>query len=611
MNAALKRLWLFVLIALTGLASATQYLAYSFNYPEELDGAVIHVLGHQLYWPWQFIVWDFAFGESARTQFFVGWIILVVISLLGGILVLARGLSLTGANLKSTTHGSAEWASESVLNEAGLLVPNGVVLGMDRQGQYIRHDGPEHVKVIAPTRSGKGVGIVIPTLLSWEGSVLVYDLKSENWQVTAGYRSRFSNVLYFNPVDPKSCHFNPLLEVRKGKLEVRDVQNIADMVVDPDGHGMTDHWAKTGHSLLVGTILHVLYAERDKTLSGVADFLSNPEMTLTQTLKFMMRAQHFDDGSTHPVVAATARDMLNKSENERSGVLSTAMSFLSLYRDPIVAANTGNSDFRIVDLVRAEKPVSLYIAIPPSDVDRLRRLTRLIINQICRRLTEELAPEKNSHRLLMLLDEFPALGRLNFFETALGFLAGYGIKAMLISQSINQIDKAYGAKNSVVDNAHIKVVFTPNTVQTAEMISRMLGQKTQAHQQRNFAKGWLSPFPSHTVIANQESARPLLTADEVMKISSDDSIIFVTGEAPIKAKKVRYFGDRNFISRVESPPKLTESDVYPYRPKQHQVEWSRVIPQEERISREELEEILSDDADFASDLDAQDRETAL
>lgn len=582
MREASHRLVLFGLALLIGFTLATQYVAYSLDYHAGLGSPLITVAEYSIYGPWKFLIWDFEYGGGEETVFLVGWGILLLLCFTGAILILGRGIRSSGGHEASTTHGSAAWAPESYLKDTGLLKGEGVVLGMDSEGRYIRHAGPEHVKVIAPTRSGKGVGIVVPTLLSWESSVIVYDLKSENWKLTASYRSQFSNVLYFNPADSNSCHFNPLLEVRKGALEVRDVQNIADMIVDPDGHGMMDHWAKTGHSLLVGTILHVLYAEKDKTLAGVANFLSNPEMTLEQTLQFMMRAKHFEDGETHPVVAATARDMLNKSENERSGVLSTAMSFLSLYRDPIVARNTSDCDFRILDLIQADTPVSLYIAVPPSDVDRLRRLTRLIVNQICRRLTEELAPEKNTNRLLMLLDEFPTLGRLHFFETALGFLAGYGIKAMLISQGIPQIEKAYGVKNSIVDNCHIKVVYTPNTIETAEVISKMLGQKTQCHQQKNYSKGWLSPFPSHTVISNQETGRALMTPDEVMKFSKDESIIFVSGEAPIRGRKVKYFEDENFMSRVEPPPALDGTKPYPFRLKSRRDEWYGFVPDEIR-----------------------------
>ena len=139
--------------------------------------------------------------------------------------------------------------------------PSGCFLGkLDKD--YLRHDGPEHVMAFAPTRSGKGVGLVVPTLLTWPHSAVIHDIKGENWQLTAGWRSKFSHCLCFNPTDPRSARHNPLLEVRRGSHEVRDVQNIADILVDPEGAlERRNHWEKTSHSLLVGAILHVLYAE--------------------------------------------------------------------------------------------------------------------------------------------------------------------------------------------------------------------------------------------------------------------------------------------------------------------------------------------------------------
>src|SRR3546814_916691 len=171
------------------------------------------------------------------------------------------------------------------IDRAGLPGDTGVFLGRQR-GRYLRHDGPEHVMAFAPTRSGKGVGLVIPTLLSWTGSAVIHDIKGENWQLTAGWRSRFSHALLFNPTDIRSARYNPLLEVRRGAHEVRDVQNIADILVDPEGvRERRNHWEKTSHSLLVGAILHILYAEEEKTLARVATFLSDPQRSFPATVE--------------------------------------------------------------------------------------------------------------------------------------------------------------------------------------------------------------------------------------------------------------------------------------------------------------------------------------
>ena len=230
---------------------------------------------------------------------------------------------------------------------------------------------------------------MVPTLLTWPGSAIVHDIKGENWQLTAGWRQRFGHVLLFDPTNLNSSAYNPLLEVRRGDSEVRDVQNIADILVDPEGAlERRNHWEKTSHSLLVGAILHVLYAEPEKTLAGVANFLSDPRRPIEATLAAMMRTPHLGD-RPHPVVASAARELLNKSENERSGVLSTAMSFLGLYRDPVVAKVTRRCDWRIADLVEGERPATLYLVVPPSDISRTKPLVRLVLNQIGRQADRE------------------------------------------------------------------------------------------------------------------------------------------------------------------------------------------------------------------------------
>jgi type IV secretion system protein VirD4 len=263
---------------------------------------------------------------------------------------------------------------------------------------------------------------------------------------------------------------------------VRDVQNVADILVDPEGSlERRNHWEKTSHSLLVGSILHVLYAEADKTLAGVAAFLSDPRRSIEMSLRAMMTTPHLGKAGPHPVIASAARELLNKSENERSGVLSTAMSFLGLYRDPVVGQVTRRCDWRIADLIAGDRPATLYLVIPPSDISRTKPLIRLVLNQIGRRLTEQLHPKNRRHRMLLMLDEFPALGRLDFFESALAFMAGYRIKSVLIAQSLNQIEKAYGPNNSILDNCHVRVCFATNDERTARRVSDALGVAGDRH----------------------------------------------------------------------------------------------------------------------------------
>ena len=406
----------------------------------------------------------------------------------------------------------------------------------------------------APTRSGKGVGLVIPTLLSWTGSVIVHDIKGENWNLTAGWRSKFSRTILFDPTSMETAHYNPLLEVRSGIYEFRDAQNIADILVDPEGSlGEGNHWKKTSHALLVAAILHVLYVGKDKSLAGIVSLLSNPEQPFDDTLLQMKHTCHLGD-RPHPKVAEGVQAVINKTDNERSGVLSTAMTYLSLYSDPIVANATSTSDFRIRDLMFANQPLSLYLVIPPSDLSRTKPLVRLILNQIGRRLTEKLEADKDKHQLLMMLDEFPALGRLDFFETALAFMAGYGIRAFLIAQSLNQISKAYGEYNSILDNCHIRVAFASNDERTAKRISDSLGTATEQRSQKNYAGHRLAPWLSHVMISRQETARPLLTPGEVMQLPAEDELLLVSGLAPIRAQKLKYYEDQNFTDRLSAEP---------------------------------------------------------
>jgi len=267
----------------------------------------------------------------------------------------------------------------------------------------------------------------------------------------------------------------------------------------------------------------------------------------------MMATRHLGD-KVHPVVASAARELLNKSDNERSGVLSTAMSFLGLYRDPIVSAVTSRCDWRIDDLVTPGRPVTLYLVVPPSDISRTRPLIRLILNQIGRRLTEGLDSARHRPRLLLMLDEFPALGRLDFFEQAMAFMAGYRIKAFLIAQSLNQIAKAYGENNSILDNCHVRVAFSTNDERTARRISDSLGTATEMRAMKNYAGHRLSPWLGHLMVSRQETARPLLTPGEVMQLPADEALVQVSGVPPIRAAKVRYYLDRELAGRVGDPP---------------------------------------------------------
>ena len=559
---ATKILWgqilLVSLIVLTTPWTATQWTAWQLGFQPQLGRPWFELFGWPIYYPPAFFWWWYFYDAYAPRVFVEG----AYIAASGGFIAIAVAIGMSVWRAREPknveTYGAARWARADEVRAAGLLGPDGVVIGRFDH-TYLRHDGPEHVLCFAPTRSGKGVGLVVPSLLTWPGSAIVHDIKGENWQITAGFRARHGRVLLFDPTNAKSAAYNPLLEVRRGEWEGRDVQNIADILVDPEGSlEKRNHWEKTSHALLVGAILHVLYAEADKTLAGVAGFLSDPKRPIESTLAAMMKTAHLGEAGPHPVIASAARELLNKSDNERSGVLSTAMSFLGLYRDPVVAEVTRRCDWRIIDIVGGARPSTLYLVVPPSDIARTKPLIRLILNQVGRRLTEDLNSKGRRHRLLLMLDEFPALGRLDFFESALAFMAGYGLKSFLIAQSLNQIEKAYGPNNSILDNCHVRISFATNDERTAKRVSDALGTATEMRAMRNYAGHRLSPWLGHLMVSRSETARPLLTPGEVMQLPPADEIVMVAGTPPIRAKKARYFEDRRFQERVLPSPALTK-----------------------------------------------------
>jgi type IV secretion system protein VirD4 len=544
-----------------------------------------------LYAPWSFFLWDWRFGKTPPLAplFQTGhWLIAIpaYATILLAMLVSGRRATRSGGGTDS--HGSAKWASAEEVKHTGLLHPEGLFLAGWRdprrmkRAAYLRYEGSQHVLGFAPSRSGKGVGWVLPTLLTWPGSVVVHDIKGENWALSAGWRREAlgSLCLRFDPTcrDGSAARFNPLLEVRLGPNEVRDAQNVADMLVDPDGRGAKDHWDLTAEELLVGAILHVLYVGRDKSLRGCLDLLSHPTRPIAHVLNEMVDTTHDPAGErgwidrstgeatrTHPVVAGSARAVMNKSENERSSVISSAVKCLSLFRDEVVAENTSSCDFRITDLVQQERPVSFYLTVPPSDLSRTRPLVRLLIQQIGRRLTESLHFEdgrgwaQTRHRLLLLMDEFPSLGRLEFFETQLAFLASYGVQAFLIVQDLSQLYAAYGRNESIVSSCGIRVAFAPNRIETARLLSEMAGTMTVHRRRRMYSGHRLSPWLPHVMTSEEESQRPLLTPDEALRLPEDVTLVFCSGHRPIYAEKLRYYADPCFRERSRIPaPKQSD-----------------------------------------------------
>ena len=607
--------WLYLpfmlLLGLCSMALATQRIAAFFDYQTALGQPWGTAFGLPWYAPWSAFVWQERFGSSDVYGFVNQTIthsqalfLLPQFVMIGFWLCFQKKLR-GSANL----HGSARWAKEPEINRMGYFEGKGVYVGgwlkkyagmalllrrlkaMPEEVQfYLRHNGPEHIMVFAPTRSGKGVGLILPTLLAWEGSSIVLDIKGENWALTAGWRkSQDQVVLRFDPSDPSgaSAAFNPLEEIRLDTLmAIPDVQNMAAMLVDPNGKGLEDHWSKAAFAMLGGAILHCCIMirhghKRTATLYDLSCMLADENRTIQDLFKEMVETDHaallkelFPNGEggdkAHVFIASSAREMLNKAENEASGVVSTALTNLALYRDPVVALNTASCDFRIHDLMNHDRPVNLYLVISPADIDRMRPLLRLMVDMIVRRICAKMEFADGSskasykHRLLLLLDEFTSLGKLPIMEKALAYIAGYGGKVYIIVQDITQLNAVYGKDNALMANCHVRIAYAPNTIETAKTLSDMTG-KTTVVEEKVSLSGSRSGHMKNASVNVTETARPLLTPDECMRlpgpekdsqgkvIKPGDMLIFTAGQSPIYGRQILYFFDPVFSSRAKVP----------------------------------------------------------
>jgi len=538
---------------LASLAVTTQWTADALGYQAQLGPPDAVMFDLRLYAPWKFFLWWYWFDAYARDIFQAGALIFLVGAGLSVATAIGFSLWRSRETKQSDTYGSARWATTRDIRRLSLNSGDGVILGAWRN-TLLRHDGDEHVLVVAPTNTGKSVGVSLPTGLVWRHSYIALDLKGENWTVTSGLRASFGPVYRFAPTTSNAHRYNPLTQIRRGEAEVRDAQVLADMLVDPEGAlRERSHWQLRAFELLVAAILWTLYAEEKKTLSRLGELLADPKRPVADLLEEMLEKQ-IKDGAPHPVVASGARQLLDMAEAERSGVVSTALGYLTLYRDPVLARATEVSDFSIEDIITGARAVSLYLVIPPEEISRLKALLRLVLNQILKRLTEIAAEENGKgRRVLLMLDEFPQLGKLDFFEHALAYIRGYRIKACLVAQSLNQIAQAYGEHSSILDNAHIRVAFACNDERTAKRISDMLGVTTETRAQMNYAGSRMAPWLGHTMVSRQEVPRPLLTPGEVMQLPSDEALVLTGGAPPIRARKVRYFAEPVFKERIRPP----------------------------------------------------------
>ena len=483
-------------------------------------------------------------------------------------------------------YGSAHWATDKEVKESGLLSAKGIVIGaIKRFGHTVllRHSGEGHVIVVSPTRSGKGVTVVVPTALTWEHSVLFNDIKGELWTLTAGWRKKYLNsiCLRFDATcgDGTAARWNPLFEIRPYPHDVRDAHNIALTLATSDSSTLRTenerHWRVMGARWLKAIILHQLYAGRDKTLPGCYHLLTSVNRDLEDTLLLMLRTKHdpfYQFGwidpetgkptPTHPAIAHIARDMLSKSDRERTGIISSAVSYLEPFDDPIMAENVSHSDFSLSDLMNHEQPVSLYLTTPVSDLERVQPLHRLFFTLAGTRNTEHLefrdgkpAP-MYKHPLLEVFDECAHLGYSPVIQKHFSLASGYGIYGLFVFQDLSQLFDLYGRNESITSNCDIKVAFAPNNLETAGYLSKLLGMETRTKESSSAVL-----FGNNGRGQKQSLGRLLLTPDECARLPRHKSIIVKNGFPPILGDKIPYYEIPALLERSRIPPPASDKVI--------------------------------------------------
>ena len=547
-----------LLILIMAYFWGSQKIAMHYRYNPEIVGEPIF---NNLYSP--FLILKLAFIPNIKKILYISTVMRKIGLFLNIISILMLVILLKRSKVKEDSHGTARWAK---LNEWKKTIIDNL---------------KTHIAVVAPTRSGKGVGIIIPTLLNWLGSIFVFDMKGENYAFTAGYRMKVlgQKILKFRPYSfDGSVSYNPLAEVELGTVkEVKGATVIADILTDPGENKQRDHWANSASSLLVGLILYVLYKAKNEgrmgSIGDIVDFLTDTSRPLDDAWQDLMTIPLTSDlecikswkkmyskqqmsgipDGVHPVVARTAAEMLNKDPKERASVISSVMSKLTLFKDPIIRKNTTNVDFRIKDLMDYETPVSFYVVVESQDIATLAPLLKMLLTQVIGVLAPEMdfesGEEVHKHKLLLMLDEFAAFGTIPILEKALAYIAGYGMKAVIIAQALNQIRKNYGDKSSIFDNCATTVFYAPTPLdsETPRQISELLGDTTI--KVRN--KSWKAYSLGQANLSESNQVRKLLTPEEVRnKLGDKRNIISIAGMYPLMAYKIRFYEEEYFKTKT-------------------------------------------------------------
>ncbi len=494
--------------------------------------------------PLTVIRYGYFYGHDKRTQIWLG------LSLLLGFLPIGVPITFKFKPKKQPLYGEARFATQREIKQAGLLANKGIIVGK-QQGlltqAYLQFSGQQHVLMSAPTRSGKGVGVVIPNLLSWHNSVVVLDIKQENWNISAGFRKAHGQqcfLLNLAPRDYQSHRWNPLHYISTDpSFRINDIQKIGQMLF-PNIDSESPIWQASARSLWLGLVLYLLETPPlPVTMGEVLRQLNKGDSYLIELINERMAGELPLSNQCH----SSLKEYLETPERTRGSIRKSFSSALELFYNPVIDAVTASNDFDLREL--RSKRLSVYVGVTPDDLQRLAQLINLFFQQLIDLNTREL-PEQNpqlKHQVLLLMDEFAAIGKVNILSKGISYIAGYGIRLLTIIQSPSQLREIYGhdGAETLIENHALQIVFAPKNPKVAREISESLGTNTIKQRSRSkqlSGRGGRSENIS-------DHSRALMLPQEIMRLGTNKAILLLENCSPVKCNKISWYQDKAFMHR--------------------------------------------------------------
>lgn len=469
--------------------------------------------------------------------------------LAGGVTLLAGLIYVLWAR-GAPLHGAARFANEREIKRHGFRAAVGIVLGRKR-GRFLTFGGSEHVIVEAPTRSGKGTGIVIPNLLTWQGSVIVLDVKRENYDASAGFRAHYGQqVFLFNPTDRegRTARYNPLAYIDRTDPDdiIIELQKIATMLFVAPEHGEA-FWANGARTGFAGVGAWLAETSDDPlTMGAIYRHLTDGDARSYFKKELANPRLNLSTGCR-----TALSDFAGGSDNSFADIKKTITNVLGLWLNPLVDAATATSDFDLRQL--RSRPMSIYLGVSPDELDRIAPLYNLLFQQLIDLNVRALPDENLAVPVLAILDEFARLGRASVIASAFSYVAGYGIRLMPVIQSRSQLRGVYGehVADEIVANCGVEVAFTPKELRVANDLSERIGYVGQESVTKSLTINGLLANRSKSI---SEQRRALMLPQELMQFPPDKLILLRGGIPPIVGRKIAYFSNRFFKARAFSPP---------------------------------------------------------